>query len=154
MDTEILEKIGMSDSEIKIYLALLELGSSKTGEIIGKTGLQSSTVYHVLENLKERGLVSYILKGKVKYFQAESPDVFSDILEEMQEGFNNLLPKLKRKEASSKKKLGAEIFEGYKGLKAAFNDILDSLDKEDEYYFFSSPSQNINNENWQVFFRN
>ena len=34
--------------------------------------MQSSTVYHVLESLLEKGLVSYILKGKIKTTEAKA----------------------------------------------------------------------------------
>ena len=82
MNTSILEELGLSTAEAKIYLALLELGQSKTGKIIDITHLQSSTVYHVMGSLIEKGLVSFIIKGKVKYYQAEPPESFLLFLEE------------------------------------------------------------------------
>ena len=72
--------MGLSNAEAKIYLALLELGSSKTGRIIDRTKLQSSTVYHVLGSLVEKGIVSHILQGKVKHYNAEPPEAFLNFL--------------------------------------------------------------------------
>ena len=40
MDTTILEDLGLKNAEIKVYLALLDLGVAKAGEIIKKSGLQ------------------------------------------------------------------------------------------------------------------
>ena len=37
MDNTILEQIGLTKSEINVYLALLELGSSSTGKIVDKS---------------------------------------------------------------------------------------------------------------------
>ena len=62
MNIPILEELGLSNAEAKIYLTLLELGPSKTGKIIDKTKLQSSTIYHLLGTLIEKGLISYIRK--------------------------------------------------------------------------------------------
>lgn len=45
MDTQILEDIGLTNAEIKVYIALLELGTSTAGPIIEKTGLQNSVVH-------------------------------------------------------------------------------------------------------------
>ncbi|MBW3003756.1 helix-turn-helix domain-containing protein, partial [Candidatus Woesearchaeota archaeon] len=45
MDTTILEDLGLSSGEIKVYLALLELGSTKVGRVIEKTGMASSAVH-------------------------------------------------------------------------------------------------------------
>ena len=39
MDTFALKEAGLTDGEIKVYLALLELGSSTTGPVIEKSGI-------------------------------------------------------------------------------------------------------------------
>ena len=41
MNLEILETIGLTKAEIKVYSALLELGSSTTGPIVEKSGASS-----------------------------------------------------------------------------------------------------------------
>ena len=51
MDTKILEDIGLTNAEIKVYLALLELGVSGAGNIIEKSRLQSSVVHNTINNL-------------------------------------------------------------------------------------------------------
>jgi len=38
MDVSILEDLGLTQAEIKVYLALLELGSSSAGRILEKSG--------------------------------------------------------------------------------------------------------------------
>ena len=53
MDTSILEKIGLKKSEIKVYLTLLELGSTKTGELTTKSKVSRSKIYEILEKLIE-----------------------------------------------------------------------------------------------------
>ncbi len=154
MDLRVLEELGLSTAEAKIYVALLETGSSKTGKIIDRTKLQSSTVYHVLGSLVEKGLVSYILRGKIKFYQAESPDSLKLFLDEKLRKLNELLPELKEKEKISKHKQNAKVYDGLNGLKTAFNDILTSLDAGDEYYFFQVPKENLFNEQVTLFFRN
>jgi len=42
---QILEKIGLTKNEVKIYLKLLELGLTTSGAIIKKTGIHNSKVY-------------------------------------------------------------------------------------------------------------
>jgi len=153
MATEILEELGLSHAEAKIYLTLLELGTSKTGQIILSAKLQSSTVYHVLQSLIEKGLVSYILNGKIKYYQAESPEVFLLFLEEKKLKFVEVLPVLKEKEKLGKTRQSARVYEGIKGLKTAFNDILTSLKSGDEYYFFQVPKEKLFNKDVLLFFR-
>ena len=62
INTDILEGLGLTNTQIKVYLVLLEAGESKTGEIIKKSGLQSSVVYYSLTQLIEMGLVTFIIK--------------------------------------------------------------------------------------------
>jgi len=154
METGVLEELGLSHAEAKVYLALLEVGSSKTGPVIHSTRLQSSTVYHVLGSLAEKGLVSYIFKGKIKYYQAENPESFLVFLEDKKRKFSEILPLLKQKEVSSKQKQTAKVYEGFNGLKAAYNDILTNMKAGEEYYFFQLPKENLFNKQVILFFRN
>ncbi|MBC8495612.1 hypothetical protein H8D36_05645 [archaeon] len=153
MDTSILEDMGLSNAEARIYLALLELGSTTSGKIIYKTKLQSSTVYHLLGSLMEKGLISYVLKGKTKYFQAEDPEIFLSNLEDKKRKFAELLPSLKEKQLMANQTQTAKVYEGINGLKTAFYDILTTLKKGDAYYFFTAPKKKLFYENLVIFFR-
>ena len=50
---ESLREIGLTEGEIRVYLALLELGDSATGAITKKQGF-GSKVYEVLDRLKTK----------------------------------------------------------------------------------------------------
>lgn len=82
MNTKILEEIGLTSSEIKVYLALIELGSSKKGPIVKKAGITSSKIYEVTDKLIKRGLASYVVKDKMKYFNAAPPSRIKEYLKE------------------------------------------------------------------------
>ena len=70
MDTKILERVGLTKNEIKIYLALLELGTTTTGPLTRKAGIHASRVYESLNNLIKKGLVSFVIKANIKHFSA------------------------------------------------------------------------------------
>ena len=70
---ESLKEFGFSERESKVYIALLELGETTTGKISKMTRLNSSKIYDILERLIDKGLVSYVLKNKIKYFNALEP---------------------------------------------------------------------------------
>ena len=73
MNTQILEDIGLTPAEIKIYLALLELGATTAGPILQKTGLQNSVVHMTLNKLVDKGLISFVKEGKINHYQAANP---------------------------------------------------------------------------------
>ena len=74
MYEELLVDIGLTKSEIAVYLALLDIGSSTTGPIIKKAQIASGKAYLVLDRLIQKGLATYTIKGSIKYFQAKDPD--------------------------------------------------------------------------------
>lgn len=145
MDTKILEEIGLTDSEIKVYLALLELGSSKKGPIVKKAGITSSKIYEVIDKLIERGLASYVVKDKVKYFNAAPPSRIKDYLKEKENRIkqqeaelDKLLPSLELKQKLIEKKTDAEVYRGWRGMQTVYNDLLESLKPKEEYFIFGA----------------
>ena len=61
METKILEEIGLTQNESKVYLSLIELGSSSVTQIIQKSGLHRAVVYDLLERLLENQKNVFIL---------------------------------------------------------------------------------------------
>lgn len=154
MEARVLEGLGLSHAEATLYLALLQLGPSTTGPLIDQTGLQSSTVYHVLGSLREKGLISSVLKGKIKHYQAESPTCFLLFLEEKKRKITRILPSLRRMEAKPKEKQTAKVYEGMNGMKTAMNDIILTMRPGEEYLFFNVSSDALKKEKVIRFFRN
>src|SRR3989344_470827 len=141
-DIQDLLKIGLTEGESKVYLALIELGSSTVGPIVKKSGVAYSNIYDILQRLMEKGLVSYIIKNKTKHFQAVSPANLLDYLEKKEEEINNqkkllknFLPRLEELQ-KLKPEQDAEIFIGIKGLKSAYEKLLKGATKTDEDLFF------------------
>ena len=71
MDTKALEDIGLTQGEIKVYLALLEIGPSTAGSILEKAGIQNSVFHFCVNSLIEKGLVSYVKKNKFRVYKWE-----------------------------------------------------------------------------------
>lgn len=137
----ILESIGLSKNEIKIYLALLEIGSTTTGAIIKKTGIHTSKVYDGLERLAEKGLVTHVIVANTKHFKAVDPDRLLDFLDdkkktivEYEHKIKTILPELKLMQKFGVDETEAEIFKGWKGIEAVFNEGIKVMGKDDIWY--------------------
>jgi HTH-type transcriptional regulator, sugar sensing transcriptional regulator len=141
MDTSILEDIGLTNAEIKIYLALLELGQATAGPVIKRTKLQNSVVHMTLAKLVEKGLVSFIIKGKIKHYQATDPSNITEFIEDKKRRFEQILPELLLKQRSTVKQ-SAEVYEGFKGFKTMLYDLIKDGKKGDEFLFFSFYTHN------------
>jgi len=135
-------KIGFTEGEAKVYLALSELGSSTVGPIVKKSTVAYSNIYDILHRLIEKGIVSFILKNKTKYFQAASPSNLVNFLDKKEkeiikqkESLKEILPSLEKlQEAKSSQE--AEIFLGKKGLRTAYEKLSKNITKGDNISFF------------------
>jgi sugar-specific transcriptional regulator TrmB len=126
-----LGRIGLSKAESKLYLAMIKLGSSTTGSIIKETGLRKSTVYESLNRLLEKGLVSYVIKNNIKFFEAADPDRLVDFIEEQkheldetEDDIKKILPELKSMQISLKPHAEAHVLLGIEGFKTMRRDLL------------------------------
>ncbi|MBT7931759.1 hypothetical protein HN698_07665 [Candidatus Woesearchaeota archaeon] len=130
MNTKILEKAGLTNNEIKVYLALLSLGSVSAGEIIKKSELHRAAVYDTLERLMDKGLVSYVIKANRKYFEAAMAKNLVEIIEKKEkQELLKIIPDLEAKRKLGKEAQEVTLFKGNKGLKSIFQDWLED-DKE------------------------
>ncbi len=89
MIEESLESAGMTKSEVKVYLSMVDLGSSSVGQIISKSNVTSSKIYELLDKLIHKGLVSSIIKKGVKHFEAAPPSRILDYLNEKENSLKN-----------------------------------------------------------------
>ena len=85
MNESLLEKLGLTKGEIKVYLALNTLGESTVGPIGAESKVSKSKIYDILAKLIYKGLVGYIIKDGVKYFLANDPHVILDYMEKKED---------------------------------------------------------------------
>lgn len=128
-----LKKVGFSDKEAKVYLALLELGSSPVQEIAKKAKVNRATTYIVLEALKKRGVVSAVEESKKSHFAPESPATLMRLfrmqereVREKEEEFKKALPELDALFRSIGGRPVIRFFEGKEAINAVRTEILSS----------------------------
>ena len=132
MDSRILQKLGLTESESKVYLALLELGPSLAGSISRKTGIHRRNVYDITERLIEKGLIGYILKNNRRLFEAANPERLKEILDEKQKELQENLGDLMFLYKKTKEKQETNFYKGIEGLKTVFQDQLEIEGKDRE----------------------
>jgi sugar-specific transcriptional regulator TrmB len=85
MHEKLLEDIGLTKNESLIYLALLKISKSKSGEIIKEAKISGGKIYETLNKLIEKGLVKVIIENGVKHFIANNPKTLLNYLKEKEE---------------------------------------------------------------------
>ncbi len=139
MNEKLLEEIGLTKGEIKVYLTLLKVGETTTGKIIEEAQISSGKIYEILEKLIKKGLVSYIIKEKTKYFSPASPNRILDYIHEKEKKLNQKeqellkeLPSLLAIEKTGKKEYETTLFKGFKGIQTAIFEALEDLTEKDD----------------------
>jgi len=140
-DISVLEELGLTVSESKVYLALLEKGSTTKGPLVESSKVASSKIYELLDKLIEKGLASYSVKAGIKYFEAAPPKRLMDYmkekkskLKEQEEKLVKIIPLLNLKRSTTGIGSEIQVFKSMKGAATSFDDILHELKKGDEYY--------------------
>lgn len=145
MNIRDLTKIGLTEGEIRIYDALLELGETTRTELAKKSGISPSKIYDVINRLLEKGIVSAVKKQGVLHFSAANPERLGDFLDKKEREMRGeraivdaLLPSLLARYGEIKEKADVEVFYGWEGMKTVYSDIAKSLKKGDQNYVFGA----------------
>jgi len=130
-NNQLLKELGLTDSESRVYLALLENGPSLAGQISRKTGIHRRNIYDITERLIKKGLIGYMLMNNRRLFEAANPEKFSDVLKEKQEQLGENLPFLKELYRKTKKKQETNFYKGVDGLKTVFQDQIEENNRKE-----------------------
>lgn len=136
MDESVLLGIGLTSSEIRVYFSLVSAGPSSSGKIILSSGLQSSVVHRALQSLIGKGLVTFVLIGKNRQYQAGDPHNLVEFLDRKKAELLRIIPALLAKRHEHPR-YETEMVLGKKAIfRLLFADIKDARPGE-EYFSFS-----------------
>lgn len=138
MDINFLKKLGFSDKESKVYLALLYLGPSSVRKLAEQSGLNRGTTYDALKWLQDQGVVNFYDKESKQYFVAENPDKLQELLrnqemdlKDVKRQLEGIVPELQALYNSGGNRPVARYFEGVE-LKKILEDVLYSCEASSE----------------------
>lgn len=121
---EPLKAIGLNNSEIKVYLFVLEQGASTPPAVARGTGITRTNCYAILENLDHLGLVSRQEQDKKYLFVARNPASLIQNMDKKREAVGEILPDLQTLYRSQSNKPKIQFFEGWTEVKEIFLESL------------------------------
>jgi HTH-type transcriptional regulator, sugar sensing transcriptional regulator len=133
---KVLLQLGLSESEIGIFLTLLQDGPSSVQDISRASGINRVTIYSALNTLERKGLVAETKKGSRRLFVAERPEELKLIVEEKEEEIkktnldlqNLVLPVLKAIDLNQENKPEIRFYEGLEGIYKVYESMLEAKD--------------------------
>ena len=142
MNLSALLQLGLTEREIAIYKALIELGPSSIRDLADKSGFNRGSTYETLKILVNKGIVNYLPKGKRRVFQAEKPDKLLDMAEEKRLNLEQALLEIKTDIIPGLSQLTPEFsssnvrfYEGDDGVESVLRDILASVAKQEDKHY-------------------
>jgi len=140
-----LKKIGLTDGEISVYQALLDIGECTKTKLAKQSGVSPSNIYDITNRLIEKGMVSKVEKNGVAHFSCASPHHIMNYLDDKEKEVskerdfvNEILPALLAKFNEQKEKVNVEVFIGWNGMKIVFDDLINELEKGEHNYVFGA----------------
>lgn len=125
MYQELLQKIGLSLNEARVYEALLHLGEVNVNKISVKSKVHRRNVYDSLNKLIEKGLASETFVKGEKLFKAISPERLKEIIKEQESALDTFLPEMKKIYGETEPEAEAYLFRGIEGVKNYLRLILE-----------------------------
>lgn len=138
----ILQQLGFSDKEIRVYLTLLSGGPSSVRRLAKDTELNRGTVYEILKSLQKRSIAGMYQKHKKQFFIAEDPEKLIEVIARQEQAVVGLkrhlaeaLPELKSLYVHGGAKPTVKYYEGSKGVTVILDDLLRTMaDQSDKLY--------------------
>ena len=97
---KLLNSIGLTGSEAKLYLTNLALGPTSAINLGKKIGVTRQRIYVLLAELENKGLIKKIAVGARQYYQTLDPVVLLDRAKNISQEIENSLPMLKSRQAA------------------------------------------------------
>ncbi len=121
---EKLTQVGLTKAQALIYLSLLKLNKATVKEIAEECGFHRTNIYDIIDELKEKGLITYYKEGKSAYYKSVNPEHLSIIINEKKEILQQTLPDLQKIFTDIQEKVDVQIYKGNQGMKSAWNNVV------------------------------
>ena len=124
MDNKQLANLGLTDAESTIYQSVLKRGVSTVREISKECGFHRTNIYDILEQLKEKGLITFFKEGKKTKYQVTDPNNLYELLREKKELLDTIFPEINTYYNKPGTDIIVEVYKGAEGMKASFRDMV------------------------------
>ncbi len=121
-----LRALGLNQSEITVYLYLLENGVCTPPQIAQGTKIARTNCYNVLSELKNKELIKEQVRGKRKGYMPRDPSALLQSLERKKDLVQEILPDLRSLYTVQKNKPKIKFYEGVEEIKEIYWESLQS----------------------------
>ena len=136
LDPELLSLLDIKPKDMRVYTALVQLGTAPLRRIATEAGLNRGTTYDALKRLLDLGLVSYVDAKTHRYFTAEDPQKLRAIatqrevaIKEAQLTLQDVVPQFQALLGQSAHRPSVRYYEGESGVREILEDVLATCER-------------------------
>lgn len=145
MDVQLLERIGLTKTQAKAYIALIQKGELSPPEVAKQIGESRTNAYMILAKLEELELIEKVQKASKLTYQPLNPIALEKLAEtnthsvvKAEEDIKHSMPQMLSYFYSFTEKPGIRLLQGTDGLKEIYQDTLRA---KQDIYFLRSPAE-------------
>lgn len=128
----LLQSLGLSHSEAKVYLAAIRLGPASAIQLARHSGLTRQMIYTLLPQLIEKSLIKEITFGSRRLFQALNVTALRDRAEMIVKEVKNALPLLKLEQATNRTLPTIQVYENPLSMREWYRRFMKEATPDDE----------------------
>ena len=134
-----LEEAGLTDKEVAVYAALLEVGKGSVLEISRKACEDRTTTYRILQSFLNMPIAQTFKEGKKSRWAALNPRYLVDYVQKKKKVVQELFPELEALYNLNEEKPKLQYFEGKEGLANLMASIIKEVKTRGDLLSFSAP---------------
>jgi sugar-specific transcriptional regulator TrmB len=123
---KIIESLGYTKNEARVYMAALALGECHVSDIAQKVRLPRSTTQTIIDGLHKHGLMNFYVRKRYKYWVAERPVHLLEALKKREDDVRAIIPKLDALRRDEDEKPHVRILEGTDEIRHIYEDMLET----------------------------
>lgn len=136
-----LKQYGLSPEQISVYVFLIQNGDETPFSISKETRIPRTTVYRILEDLRNIGIITIFKKNNIAYYTAENPRRLLERLKEKEAAVTDIIPTIDTLFKNMGNVPQARLYVGQNGARTGLDIIYEYFEKKGlkQMYTYSNP---------------
>ena len=141
---ETLGNLGLSRSQIGLYLELLKSGAASVSQTATALNTSRQAIYILLPALLDRGLIKEVKQGKRTHFQALPPSQLFSLVDDLRTKLDEVVPTLTNIQILPAEVPLVTIYDTPLAMREWYRHFMDKVQEGDEFLLYDSG----HTENW------
>jgi len=136
-----LKQYGLSPDQISVYVFLVQNGDETPFSISKETRVPRTTVYRILEDLRNTGIVTIFKKNNIAHYTAENPRRLLERLKEKEAAVTEIIPAIDTLLQNAGNLPHVKLYVGQNGARTGLDVLYEYFEKKGikQMYTYSHP---------------